>query len=203
LAWKFKRTDGDTAGSWEDGFSAKALRCTAAKYPRLVIGKERLRLNPKFGEEMKRSCGEHFETVDDEGPAAKEAPKVAPKETVKETPKTETVKETPKKETAGSASQKTADPATLGPVCRDASSDENGDGWGWENGASCRVMKIDDYPFCNDSRTDQDGDGWGWENGASCRVRMIDGYPVCRDARSDEDGDGWGWENNRSCKVVR
>ncbi|MFI1522361.1 carbohydrate-binding domain-containing protein [Kitasatospora cineracea] len=80
-----------------------------------------------------------------------------------------------------------ADTAPNGyPYCANGSaSDPDGDGWGWENGASCvvRGSKADPaagtsgtasngYPYCvNGSATDPDGDGWGWENGASCVVR--------------------------------
>jgi len=52
------------------------------------------------------------------------------------------------------------------PMCRDPSSDPDGDGWGWENGKSC---KVSSFPFCK-SASDPDGDGWGWENGKSCVV---------------------------------
>ncbi len=56
------------------------------------------------------------------------------------------------------------------PVCQQGSaSDPDGDGWGWEHNASCRVTQ--DYPICkNGSASDPDGDGWGWENSASCRA---------------------------------
>ncbi|MEU4215632.1 GDSL-type esterase/lipase family protein [Actinoplanes sp. NPDC026623] len=72
------------------------------------------------------------------------------------------------------------------PYCvNGSSSDPDGDGWGWENNASCvvRGSKADPgassggtapngYPYCaNGSSSDPDGDGWGWENNASCVVR--------------------------------
>lgn len=76
------------------------------------------------------------------------------------------------------------------PYCRNGSaSDPDGDGWGWENKASCvvRSSRADPnaghsadsaqnapsgYPYCkNGSATDPDGDGWGWEKKASCVVR--------------------------------
>lgn len=56
-------------------------------------------------------------------------------------------------------------------ICSSAASDTDFDGWGWENGQSCKTP-TGDAPICmNGSATDQDRDGWGWENGRSCRVR--------------------------------
>jgi hypothetical protein len=73
------------------------------------------------------------------------------------------------------------------PYCANGSaSDPDGDGWGWENNASCVVRgsradpaagsgggtASNGYPYCaNGSASDPDGDGWGWENNASCIVR--------------------------------
>ena len=70
------------------------------------------------------------------------------------------------------------------PYCCNASSDPDGDGWGWENGQSCVVnpnastgtstgcgTAPNGYPYCCDASSDLDGDGWGWENGQSCVVR--------------------------------
>jgi hypothetical protein len=54
--------------------------------------------------------------------------------------------------------------AGAAPWCRDPASDPDGDGWGWEDGQSCRT-----YPICRDPASDPDGDGWGWEDGQSCR----------------------------------
>jgi hypothetical protein len=61
------------------------------------------------------------------------------------------------------------------PVCVScASADRNGDGWGWENNASCRLGSwclVPQYPPCQHcASADSNGDGWGWENGASCVV---------------------------------
>ena len=99
------------------------------------------------------------------------------------------------------------------PVCLSAASDPDGDGWGWENHASCRVdgpvpvdapaQAANGHPICLSSHADPDGDGWGWENERSCRVGQVQEMsdPQCRSAASDSDGDGWGWENQRSCRV--
>jgi mannan endo-1,4-beta-mannosidase len=61
------------------------------------------------------------------------------------------------------------------PVCLScASADSNGDGWGWENNASCRLGSwclVPQYPPCQYcASADANGDGWGWENGRSCVV---------------------------------
>ena len=106
--------------------------------------------------------------------------------------------------------------AVTTPICASAASDPDGDGWGFENGQSCRVsstgmgtgMGMMGPAYCtNGSASDHDGDGWGWENNMSCLVqgstydvsRMM--YPLCTEKASDSDGNGWGWENNASCIV--
>ena len=114
-----------------------------------------------------------------------------------------------------------SDTASSEDQCMDASSDPDGDGWGWEDNASCRVsgetssnasVPVSDStatPNCTSSVSDPDGDGWGWENNRSCRVlsngpaetKPSGNKRYCRSAQSDPDGDGWGWENNRSCIV--
>jgi len=60
------------------------------------------------------------------------------------------------------------------PFCQDPNSDADGDGWGWENGESCKVQQSiapNGYPYCKSSSADPDGDGWGWENEVSCVIR--------------------------------
>jgi len=78
--------------------------------------------------------------------------------------------------------------------------DEDGDGFGWQNNASCVVAgsKADTHPTCASSSSDPDGDGYGWENEKSCIVVVH-----CQSGSSDSDGDGFGWENNRSCIVLK
>lgn len=63
------------------------------------------------------------------------------------------------------------------PACTNASYDSDGDGWGWEQGQSCRVVNVapvttdaNGRPVCGAGAVDPDNDGWGWENGASCIV---------------------------------
>ncbi|MFW7379443.1 MAG: glycosyl hydrolase [Oligoflexus sp.] len=100
-----------------------------------------------------------------------------------------------------SAKQEPASDET--PNCASPESDDDGDGWGWENSKSCRVVgSLPEVPECQNADSDPDGDGWGWENSKSCRV--VSSLPKvleCQNADSDPDGDGWGWENNQSCQV--
>jgi len=58
------------------------------------------------------------------------------------------------------------------PNCGSGAIDPDGDGWGWENNASCRMVSGSggNYPNCGSGAIDPDGDGWGWENNASCRM---------------------------------
>ncbi len=79
---------------------------------------------------------------------------------------------------------------TVESYCRLGTSDSDGDGWGWENGKSCRIAN------CKSAAADPDGDGWGWESEHTCRITL------CQSIASDPDGDGWGWENNRSCQTA-
>ena len=84
--------------------------------------------------------------------------------------------------------------------CSNAGMDADGDGYGWENQASCVVVgsKADKFHTCASSASDPDGDGYGWENEKSCIV-----VTHCASAASDPDGDGFGWENERSCVVLK
>lgn len=91
------------------------------------------------------------------------------------------------------------------PVCVQMGSDHDGDGWGWENGTSCRVASIGGYPVCLDPNSDPEKDGWGFENGQSCVVQgsnPVNTFPECIYRAADEDGDGWGYENGASCMVT-
>ena len=83
--------------------------------------------------------------------------------------------------------------------CANQGLDADGDGFGWQNNASCVVSgsKADTHPTCASSASDPDGDGYGWENEKSCIVVVH-----CGSASSDADGDGFGWENGRSCIVL-
>ncbi len=68
------------------------------------------------------------------------------------------------------------------PVCLLANSDSDGDGYGWENHATCLVIGSTNSvgipqsvapnarPICARNDSDSDGDGFGWENHATCLV---------------------------------
>ena len=96
--------------------------------------------------------------------------------------------------------------------------DPDGDGWGWDGSASCRVGAAQSTTpqvatpasgaFCDDP----DGDGWGWDGSASCRVggsaantpvviTPVVSAPTETGACIDSDGDGWGWNGTSSCTV--
>ena len=108
--------------------------------------------------------------------------------------------------------------------------DPDGDGWGWDGTASCRVdgqssathlsdlAVASDAPPSSNACVDGDGDGWGWDGTASCRVdvqNQSSGTHIADAARSpdtsqgvpnaclDEDGDGWGWDGSASCRVAQ
>lgn len=116
------------------------------------------------------------------------------------------------------------------PTCQSASSDSDGDGFGWENSASCVVSggtvtgssnsgntssTSGRLPVCQSAASDPDGDGYGWENNDSCIVGSSqpatpmpapvtsgsNARPVCQLPGSDPDGDGYGWENGDTCIV--
>ena len=85
-------------------------------------------------------------------------------------------------------------------VCGPGTVDPDRDGWGWEDGQSCRVQPPTEravHPACDSHVSDPDGDGFGWENEQTCRV-----VAVCETAQSDTDGDGWGYENGLSCSCL-
>ncbi len=63
------------------------------------------------------------------------------------------------------ASPALSDTLNPSPYCPTSITDTDGDGWGWENGRSCRVISssrdIEVCPVTGDD-TDPDDDGWGW-----------------------------------------
>jgi len=96
--------------------------------------------------------------------------------------------------------------SAFSPVCQNANSDVDNDGWGWENGNSCTVPATSaarSGPVCSASAIDYDNDGWAWENGNSCVVAgsAVGNSPVCSASIIDYDNDGWAWENGNSCVV--
>lgn len=64
-------------------------------------------------------------------------------------------------------------------ICGPDAVDPDDDGWGWENGQSCRINAVEPpaHTRCTNPDSDPDGDGWGWENGASCKVDAGPGGP--------------------------
>ena len=81
------------------------------------------------------------------------------------------------------------------PVCASASSDPDGDGYGWENEQSCIVASSEAEGICEDR-----GDfPWGWNETtrSSCRLGVQTEATAC----VDDDGDGWGWNGIASCIV--
>ena len=98
--------------------------------------------------------------------------------------------------------------AFANPICQSSASDPDGDGWGWENGASCIVDSSSGggssggggggTPICQSSASDPDGDGWGWENDASCIVASSDFPGACiTDSTGVE-----GWNGTRTCYIT-
>ena len=115
---------------------------------------------------------------------------------------------------AGSNNVPETQPESLQTSCLDP----DGDGWGWDGTASCRVdsqnqsdgtdisddaVAADAAPGLSNACLDDDGDGWGWDGTASCRVdSQIQGSaPHISNACVDDDGDGWGWDGTASCRV--
>ena len=78
------------------------------------------------------------------------------------------------------------------PVCQSASSDSDGDGYGWENNDSC-IVNGAITPSNSGSGSASNS---GANSGSSSR------WPACLSAASDPDGDGFGWENNDTCLVT-
>ncbi|MEM8925590.1 MAG: carbohydrate-binding domain-containing protein [Actinomycetota bacterium] len=78
------------------------------------------------------------------------------------------------------------------PVCASAASDPDGDGWGWENERSCRVVA---------DGGGSDGFGGSDESGGSEEVAAGGSTPFCY-SRSTVGSNGWGWEDERSCRAV-
>ena len=79
------------------------------------------------------------------------------------------------------------------PVCQSASSDSDGDGYGWENRAPCIVTEQTSAEPAAAICLDDDGVGWGWDGLTVCRVDVMcyDTAPI---------GDGWGWNGSASCE---
>ncbi|MEM7255749.1 MAG: hypothetical protein AAF404_00010 [Pseudomonadota bacterium] len=134
--------------------------------------------------------------------------------------------ETPDTANADNTSQTADNPTAVTlvtmPACSADAVDEDGDGYSFENGASCimstslsQVTALITFPSCSSAIIDTDNDGYGWENGQSCVFGFsqntqnnppasdvaIVTFPTCSAAVVDTDSDGYGWENNASCMI--
>lgn len=85
------------------------------------------------------------------------------------------------------------------PVCFHAASDQDGDGFGFEDGSSCLVDQTTRDLTEPNVCIDEDGDGYGWDGVDTCRVDIV---PIAGCEDTDPVGDGWGWDGNQSCRVV-
>lgn len=81
------------------------------------------------------------------------------------------------------------------PACTDATSDSDGDGFGWEQNRTCLVVssapatpELPATPVPTEP--------------ASPAVPPTSRFPTCEFEGSDPDGDGFGWENNTTCAVA-
>jgi len=103
--------------------------------------------------------------------------------------------------------------AQIFPICQYASSDPDGDGYGWENktclvgkeqasnvtdtNASISLVCIDTLPL---------NDGWGWNGQSSCQTGITDeSLPKSKptDCFDTEPlNDGWGWNGYSGCRVA-
>ncbi len=82
----------------------------------------------------------------------------------------------------------TTAPFAAEPICSSAAADQDGDGWGWENNASCIVQAdVTNSTTANPVTTD---------------TSALQTVPACSSSALDPDGDGWGWENHNSCMVI-
>ena len=88
-------------------------------------------------------------------------------------------------------------------ICESPASDPDGDGWGWENEQSCRVIANPAGPTVPDTTgPDTTGpDTAGPDTPIAEPTDNAGGLPFCLDPASDPDGDGFGWEQNASCLV--
>jgi len=106
-------------------------------------------------------------------------------------------------QTNNAASASTSTPATTAdgvPVCQSSASDENRDGWGFENGVSCRVTAAT-------SATESTATSVATPGVAPAPVAAVapgfrDGHPICLTDSSDAGNNGFGYENDRTCVVA-
>ena len=96
----------------------------------------------------------------------------------------------------GSSSQSSGSTArALIPYCSNALSDPDGDGFGWENNASCVVAEFS-LPAESSAPPVSAATGNG---GLLAEEKVNLSLPACSHDRFDFNNDGFGWENSRSC----
>jgi len=84
---------------------------------------------------------------------------------------------------------------TIYPDCAFASSDYDGDGWGYENNQTCVITENsgDDEP-ASGACVDSDGDGWGWDGVKSCTTNVQQPEPISNFNEIDEIDEHFGVE---------
>jgi len=85
------------------------------------------------------------------------------------------------------------------PSCVHSASDQDGDGFGFENSGSCIVDETTSNAVEPGPCIDDNADGFGWNGVESCSVEIVLN-PECQD--TSPIGDGWGWNGIESCRVV-
>jgi len=83
------------------------------------------------------------------------------------------------------------------PNCLSASSDSDGDGYGWENLRSCLVVDIalNEPDNCEDR-----GDyPWGWDPVTRTSCLLAEPENAFSGSCIDSDGDGYGWNGTETC----
>jgi len=84
------------------------------------------------------------------------------------------------------------------PVCLSAASDDNNDGWGFENGVSCVVTSQSGTAS---SATSVVTPGAAPPPVAAAVPGYSNGNPICLTDASDSGNNGFGYENDRTCVV--
>jgi len=89
----------------------------------------------------------------------------------------------------------TATPATAGfPSCSDAVTDDNGDGYGWENSRTCVITNTTQAVTPSVTPEPQ-------TQAPSVQNNAVQNFPECT-ASATNNGDGYGWEDNRTCIIT-
>jgi len=84
------------------------------------------------------------------------------------------------------------------PSCVDISTDQDGDGFGFENSATCIVDESTRDITSPGTCIDDNADGYGWNGVETCIVEIVQNAE-CVDTAPV--GDGWGWDGESSCRV--